>query len=64
MGEVAELAQKYSRFPVKVELGPGHLMERAEALDIRRAKEELGYEPKYGIEEGVQRYAQWMEKVL
>ena len=64
MGKVAELAQKYSKFPVKVELGPGELMQRAEALDISRAKEELGFEPQYNLEEGVQRYAGWMERVL
>jgi nucleoside-diphosphate-sugar epimerase len=64
VGQVAELAQKYSKFSVKVELGPGELMQRAEALDINRAREELGFEPQYSIEEGVQQYAGWMEKVL
>jgi nucleoside-diphosphate-sugar epimerase len=64
VGKVAQLAQKYSKFPVTVELGPGELMQRAEALDISRAKEELGFEPRYNIEEGVQRYAKWMERVL
>lgn len=64
VGKVAELAQKYSPFKVNVELGPGELMQRAEALDISRAREELGYEPRYGIEEGIQKYAAWMEKVL
>lgn len=64
VGKVAELAQKYSPFEVKVELGPGELMQRAEALDISRAREELGYEPRYDIEEGIQKYAAWMKKVL
>lgn len=60
VGEVADLAQRYSHFPVSVDLGPGELMQRCEALDITRAKEELGYEPRYGIEEGVRRYADWL----
>jgi len=64
VGKVAELAQKCSPFKVKVELGPGELMQRAEALDISRAREELGFEPKYTIEEGIQKYAAWMKKVL
>jgi nucleoside-diphosphate-sugar epimerase len=64
VGKVAELAQKYSSFQVKVELGPGELMQRAEALDITRAKEELGFEPQYDIETGIQKYAEWMKKVL
>jgi nucleoside-diphosphate-sugar epimerase len=64
VGKVAELAQKYSPFQVKVSLGPGRLMQRAEALDITRAKEELGFEPQYDIETGIQKYAAWMQKVL
>ena len=64
VGNVAKLAQKHSRFKVKVELGPGELMQRAEALDISRAREELGFEPQYTIEEGIQKYAAWMGKVL
>ncbi len=64
VGYVAELSRKYSYFPVTIELGPGELMQRCEALDIRRAKEELGFEPAYSLEEGIQRYADWLAKVL
>ena len=64
VGKAAELAQKYSRYPVSVEIGPGELMQRCEALDISRAREELGFQPQYGLEEGVQRYAAWMERIL
>jgi nucleoside-diphosphate-sugar epimerase len=64
VGKVAGLAQKYSKFSVEVDLGPGELMQRAEALDISRAREELGFVPHYDIEKGVQKYAEWMEKVL
>ena len=64
VGEVAELARKHSRFAVDVELGPGELMQRCEALDITRAKHELGFEPQVDLEEGVRRYAKWMEGVV
>jgi len=64
VSQVVQLAQRYSSFNVSVELGPGKLMQRAEALDISRAREELGFEPQYDIEAGVQKYAQWMQKVL
>ena len=64
MGDVVKLSQKYSRFNVDVELGPGKLMQRCEALDISRAREVLGYEPKFNLEEGIQRYADWLYKVL
>jgi nucleoside-diphosphate-sugar epimerase len=60
VGAVAELARKHSGFAVDVELGPGELMQRCEALDITRAKRELGFEPQVDLEEGVRRYAQWM----
>ena len=64
VGRVAELSQKYSSFAVKVELGPGELMQRCEALDISRAREELGFEPKYSVEEGIKKYAGWMTAVM
>lgn len=64
VGRVAELSQKYSAFPVNVEIGPGELMQRCEALDISRAKEELGFEPKFSVEEGIEKYARWMKKVM
>lgn len=64
VGDVVRLSQKYSRFNVDVELGPGKLMQRCEALDISRAREVLGYEPKFNLEEGIQRYADWLYKVL
>ncbi len=64
LGRVAELSQKYSSSPVKVQLGPGELMQRCEALDISRARKELGFEPKFSVEEGVQKYARWLEKKL
>lgn len=64
VGDVAKLAQKYSKFNVDVKLGGGNLMKRCEALDISRAKQELGFEPKYNLEEGVRRYADWLNKTL
>ena len=54
----------FPRIKVKVELGPGELMQRAHALDISRAREELGFEPRYDIETGIQKYAEWMKKVV
>lgn len=60
VGKVAELAQKYTYFPVNVEIGPGKIMPRSEALSIRRAEEELGYRPNYSLEEGIKLYADWL----
>jgi nucleoside-diphosphate-sugar epimerase len=62
VGKAAELSRKYSRFSVPVKMGLCTLMERAEALDISRAREELGYEPRVSLEEGVQRYTDWVAK--
>ena len=60
---VTKLAQKYSHFPSKVVIGPGKLLPRSEALEITRAKEELGYEPKYTLENGIKLYADWLAKM-
>ena len=64
VGRVAELAQQYSQFDVGVEMGPGMLMQRCEALDIARARNELGYVPQYDVETGIQQYAEWMKKAI
>jgi nucleoside-diphosphate-sugar epimerase len=64
VGRVAELCRESSSFPVTVDLGPGELMQRCEALDISRARKELGFEPRYSVEEGIQKYADWMKKVM
>ncbi len=64
VGRVAELCQRYSPFEVDVQLGPGELMQRCEALDISRARDELGFQPQYSVEQGIQRYADWMKKVM
>jgi nucleoside-diphosphate-sugar epimerase len=64
VGKVAELAQKYTHFPVGVEIGPGKIIPRSEALDIRRATEELGYRPNYSLEEGIRLYADWLGRML
>jgi nucleoside-diphosphate-sugar epimerase len=64
VGRVAELAQQYSRFDVDVAMGAGMLMQRCEALDITRARSDLGYAPQYDVETGIQKYAAWMEGVV
>lgn len=60
VGEVLELAKQYTHFPVPVEIGPGELMRRCEALDIRRAVSELNYKPQTGLQQGIKRYADWL----
>lgn len=60
VGEVVDVAKRYSQFPVPVEIGPGELMRRCEALDIRRAVSELGYKPEISLEQGIRLYADWL----
>jgi len=62
VADVAALARGCSRTPVSVEIGPGVLMPRAEALDITRARAELGYEPRVALEDGIERYAAWLSR--
>jgi nucleoside-diphosphate-sugar epimerase len=61
---VAELAKKYTHFTVDdVTIGPGKIVPRCEALDISRSTEELGYRPRYDLEEGIETYADWLGKM-
>jgi nucleoside-diphosphate-sugar epimerase len=64
VGEVVALARKHTHFAADVEIGPGALMRRSEALDISRARRELGYEPKYELEEGIRLYADWLREQI
>jgi len=61
VSRIAELTQRYSPFDVTVSLGPGVLMKRCEALDITRARRELGFDPRYDVEAGIRHYAEWMQ---
>jgi nucleoside-diphosphate-sugar epimerase len=62
VGRIAELARHYSPFDVSVTLGQGALMKRCEALDITRARAELGFEPRYDVDAGIRKYAAWMQR--
>ncbi len=61
--DLAKLAQKYSDEPREVVLGPGKLFPRGETLDISLAKKQLGFSPRYRMEEAVAEYAEWIKKV-
>jgi len=60
--EMIRLAQKYSDKPTQVNIGSGKLFPRGETLDISIAKEELGFYPRYTVEEGIKEYAEWIKK--
>jgi nucleoside-diphosphate-sugar epimerase len=58
--EMVRLAKKFSSKPTEVKMGPGKLFRRGETLDISLAKEELGFRPRYSVEEGMREYAEWI----
>ena len=60
--EMVRLAQKYSDKPTSVKIGPGKLFPRGETLDISIAKKELGFHPRYSVEEGMKKYARWVRE--
>lgn len=62
--DLARLAQKYSDTPQEVSLGPGKLFPRGETLDITLAAEDLGFAPRYRMEEAVAEYAVWVKEEL
>jgi nucleoside-diphosphate-sugar epimerase len=63
VSRIAELAQGCSAYDVPVTMGPGILMKRCEALDISRARQELGFEPRYDVATGIRHYADWMQAI-
>lgn len=60
--EIVRLAQKYSDKPTSVKIGAGKLFARGETLDISIAKKELGFHPRYSVEEGIKEYARWVKE--
>jgi nucleoside-diphosphate-sugar epimerase len=58
--EVLEAVRRYAPVTSKVEIGPGMTIERGGPMDISRARSELGFEPRYTLEEGVKEYANWL----
>lgn len=60
VSEVLEVVCRYSPIKPKIDIGPGMAFERGAPLDITRARSELGFEPRYFIEEGVKEYARWL----
>jgi nucleoside-diphosphate-sugar epimerase len=60
--EMVRLATVYSDRPTAVELGPGKLFPRGEILDITAARKELGFSPRYKVEDGMKEYAEWIKR--
>jgi len=60
--ELVKITSRYAPGPVQAEFGPGRLMPRGPSLDFARISQELGYKPQYTFEQGVQEYAQWIER--
>ncbi len=60
--DLARLSQKYSDYACEVTLGKGKLFPRGETLDISLAKDELGFEPRYRMDEAVSEYAEWIKR--
>jgi len=60
--EIIEVVKKYAPGDNKIEVGPGVNLERGAPLDITLAKEQLGYEPQYTLEEGIKAYRNWFDQ--
>jgi nucleoside-diphosphate-sugar epimerase len=60
--EMVRLARVYSDTPTDVELGPGKLFPRGETLDISLARQELGFSPRYSVEQGMKEYGEWIRQ--
>lgn len=62
--EIIDVVRKHAPGNPKIEVGPGVNLERGAPLDISLAREELGYEPQYTLEEGVKAYRAWLDQNL
>ena len=60
--EIIEVVQRHSPGNPRYEVGPGVNLERGAPLDITLARDQLGYEPKYDLESGVQAYRAWFDQ--
>ncbi len=60
--ELIEKVAAYSGRNVELSIGPGRIMPRGPSIDSSRLIHELGFEPEYGIAEGVKEYAQWLQQ--
>ena len=64
VGEVADICAETTSYDVSAKIGPGRKMPRCSALDITRAKEDLGFEPETGLRDGIQVYNKWIKEQL
>ena len=61
--EIVNLVQSFVCRDTGMTLGPGFFVNRGAPLDISRAREELGYEPKFDdIRDGIADYGAWLTK--
>jgi nucleoside-diphosphate-sugar epimerase len=62
LAEVAAVAKRVlPQAEVRLAPGPDPLDDKQEAFDIGAARADLGYAPRYGLEEGIRAYARWIE---
>jgi nucleoside-diphosphate-sugar epimerase len=62
--ELAEIVGKYVP-EADIRIGPGELdIPRSSHLDISKAKQELGYEPKVDFEDGVRETIMWLRRTV
>jgi len=57
--DIMEAIARHAPVEPRFDIGPGPNLERGAPLDITRAREQLGYEPEYDLEAGVEDYAAW-----
>ena len=62
LAEIAEVAKRVlPQAEVRLAPGPDPLDNEQETFDIGAARADLGYAPRYGLEEGIRAYAAWIE---
>ncbi|MDA0711202.1 MAG: NAD(P)-dependent oxidoreductase [bacterium] len=59
--EICEMVLKHAPGDTTIEVGPGVILERGAPLDISRARDQIGYQPRYTLEAGVKAFRAWLD---
>jgi len=64
IGKAAQIVRGLAPNAPSVPIGPGRIIPRGAPLSIDRAREELGFVPRYDFERGAKEYRDWIARTL
>jgi nucleoside-diphosphate-sugar epimerase len=61
--EIIQTVARAAGVDLDLDLGPGLIMPRSPSLDSSRLRKEVGWEPRYSLEQGLAEYAGWIQEL-